>query len=143
MCFTCLVGACVILKTGKNCHFKLTCQKRDCFGFFIQNIKVGLKYDFRLHSPPTMSAKDRYHNAVRNALLKEKWKLTDPLILKFENEDEVRIDLGAERLLIANRGQEKIAVEVKSFLSESALFDYHAALGQFLNYRERVRNPGA
>lgn len=46
----------------------------------------------------------RYHNAVRNALLKEKWKLTDPLILKFENEDEVRIDLGAERLLIANRG---------------------------------------
>jgi XisH protein len=47
----------------------------------------------------------------------------------------VRIDLGAERLLAAERGSEKIAVEIKSFLSESALFDYHGALGQFLNYR--------
>jgi XisH protein len=43
--------------------------------------------------------------------------------------------LGAERLLAAERGSEKIAVEIKSFLSESALFDYHGALGQFLNYR--------
>lgn len=83
-----------------------------------------------------MSAKDRYHNAVRNALVKEQWTITDdPLKLKFEDEDEVRIDLGAEQLLAAERGAEKIAVEIKSFLSESALFDYHAALGQFLNYR--------
>jgi hypothetical protein len=82
-----------------------------------------------------MSAKDRYHNAVKAALLKEQWKITDPLILKYEDTDEVRIDLGAERLLAAERGSEKIAVEIKSFLSESALFDYHGALGQFLNYR--------
>lgn len=83
-----------------------------------------------------MSAKDRYHNAVRNALIKEQWTITDdPLKLKFEDEDEVRIDLGAEQLLAAEKGTEKIAVEIKSFLSESALFDYHAALGQFLNYR--------
>jgi XisH protein len=47
----------------------------------------------------------------------------------------LRIDLGAERLLAAERGSEKIAVEIKRFLSESALFDYHGALGQFLNYR--------
>ena len=45
------------------------------------------------------------------------------------------IDLGAETLLSAIRGEEKIAVEVKSFLSDSPLTDYHAALGQFLNYR--------
>ncbi len=82
-----------------------------------------------------MSAKDRYHEAVKSALLKEQWKITDPLILKYEETDEVRIDLGAERLLAAERGSEKIAVEIKSFLSESALFDYHGALGQFLNYR--------
>jgi len=81
-----------------------------------------------------MSARDRYHDAVKNGLVKEQWTVTaDPLRLKFEGEDEVRIDLGAERLLAAERGTEKIAVEVKSFLSESALFDYHAALGQFLN----------
>jgi hypothetical protein len=82
-----------------------------------------------------MSAKDKYHEAVKSALLKEQWKITDPLILKYEDTDEVRIDIGAERLLAAERGSEKIAVEIKSFLSDSALFDYHGALGQFLNYR--------
>jgi XisH protein len=83
-----------------------------------------------------MSAKDKYHEAVKQGLLKEQWKVTaDPLRLKFEDEDEVRIDLGAERLLAAERDNQKIAVEIKSFLNESALFDYHAALGQFLNYR--------
>jgi glucose-6-phosphate 1-dehydrogenase len=35
----------------------------------------------------------------------------------------------------AERAGEKIAVEIKSFLSDSALFDFHLALGQFLNYR--------
>lgn len=45
------------------------------------------------------------------------------------------IDLGAQQLLAAERSTDKIAVEVKSFLSDSPLTDYHAALGQFLNYR--------
>lgn len=43
--------------------------------------------------------------------------------------------MGAEQLLAAERGPEKIAVEIKTFLSDSPLTDYHAALGQFLNYR--------
>ncbi|QFS50293.1 fatty-acid oxidation protein subunit alpha [Nostoc sphaeroides CCNUC1] len=38
-------------------------------------------------------------------------------------------------MLAAERGKEKIAVEIKTFLSDSPLTDYHAALGQFLNYR--------
>ena len=48
---------------------------------------------------------------------------------------KLEIDLGAEHLLAAEQGQEKIAVEIKTFLSDSPLTDYHAALGQFLNYR--------
>lgn len=50
--------------------------------------------------------------------------------------DEVtlKIDLGAERLIAAERGGEKIAVEVKSFASPSAVSEFHTALGQFLNY---------
>jgi XisH protein len=43
--------------------------------------------------------------------------------------------LGAERLLGAEKAGEKIAVEIKSFLNDSALADFHTALGQFLNYR--------
>ena len=34
-----------------------------------------------------------------------------------------------------SKAYEKIAVEIKTFLSDSPLTDYHAALGQFLNYR--------
>jgi hypothetical protein len=53
------------------------------------------------------------------------------------------VDLGAEKILAAERGTEKIAVEIKSFLGNSELFEYHAALGQFLNYRLalRLREP--
>jgi hypothetical protein len=82
-----------------------------------------------------VSAKDIFHEAVKQALQKEGWIVTDdPLIVKF-GKDKVLIDLGAEKIIAAEKEGEKIAVEIKSFLSESELFDYHAALGQFLNYR--------
>ncbi|MGB3636351.1 MAG: XisH family protein [Rivularia sp. (in: cyanobacteria)] len=83
-----------------------------------------------------MSAKDKFHESVKKGLQKQEWVITnDPLRIEFGEEDEVRIDLGAERLLAAQKKDEKIAVEVKSFLSDSALSDFHLALGQFLNYR--------
>lgn len=82
-----------------------------------------------------MAARDRFHWAVRRALEKEQWIVTDdPLKLEVGG-TKFEIDLGAEKLLSATRGEEKIAVEIKSFLSDSPLTDYHAALGQFLNYR--------
>ena len=40
-----------------------------------------------------------------------------------------------KRLIAAERDQEKIAVEIKSFIGTSAINDFHTALGQFLNYR--------
>ena len=58
----------------------------------------------------------------------------DPLRLEVGG-TKFEIDLGAQQLLAAERDQEKIAVEIKTFLSDSPLTDYHAALGQFLNYR--------
>ncbi|HLO86022.1 MAG TPA: XisH family protein [Nostocaceae cyanobacterium] len=82
-----------------------------------------------------MAAKDKFHAAVRIALEKEQWKITDdPLRLEVGG-SKFEIDLGAEQLLAAERGQEKIAVEIKTFLSDSPLTDFHTALGQFLNYR--------
>lgn len=82
-----------------------------------------------------MAAKDRFHSAVKMALEKEQWIVTDdPLRLEVGG-TKFEIDLGAEQLLAAERGTEKIAVEIKTFLSDSPLTDYHAALGQFLNYR--------
>ena len=87
-----------------------------------------------------MPARDLFHNAVVHALQKDGWTITnDPLTVRY-GQDRVAIDLGAERILAAERGSEKIAVEIKSFLGESELFDYHAALGQFLNYRLALQN---
>jgi hypothetical protein len=83
-----------------------------------------------------MSARDKFHNAVKQALEKEGWIIThDPLRIEYGEEDKISIDLGAEQLLGAEKAEQKIAVEVKSFLSDSAIFDFHLALGQFLNYR--------
>lgn len=82
-----------------------------------------------------MSAKDIFHETVKQALQKEQWVITnDPLRFKFGNVN-FQVDLGAERLLAAQRKGEKIAVEIKSFLNPSAITDFYSALGQFLSYR--------
>ncbi|AFY89082.1 MAG: hypothetical protein CLLPBCKN_000187 [Chroococcidiopsis cubana SAG 39.79] len=87
-----------------------------------------------------MAAKERFHQVVKTALVKDGWNVThDPLQIKVGSV-EMEIDLGAERLLAAERGSEKIAVEVKSFLaSASAISEFHTALGQFINYRAALR----
>ncbi|MEM9162591.1 MAG: XisH family protein [Cyanobacteria bacterium P01_F01_bin.4] len=82
-----------------------------------------------------MSAKDIFHEAVKSALQKDQWIITDdPLRFKFGNVN-FQVDLGAEQLVAAERAEEKIAVEIKSFLNPSAITDFYAALGQFLSYR--------
>ena len=82
-----------------------------------------------------MPAKDTFHNAVRSALIKEGWRIThDPLSIEFEDVP-LYVDLGAERLVAAERGNEKIAIEIKTFLGDSVISEFHTALGQFLNYR--------
>ncbi|MEH2422420.1 element excision factor XisH family protein [Nostoc sp.] len=82
-----------------------------------------------------MPARDIFHNAVKQALEKEGWKIThDPLPVSFELGD-MYIDLGAEKILAAEREGEKIAVEVKSFFKTSVISEFHTALGQFINYR--------
>lgn len=82
-----------------------------------------------------MPAKDIFHDAVKHALKKDGWLITnDPLFLRFGGLD-MYIDLGAEKILAAERDEEKIAVEVKSFVSPSATTEFSTALGQFLKYQ--------
>ena len=47
---------------------------------------------------------------------------------------EYEVDLGAEKLLAANKGTRKILVEVKSFLKHSKTYEMHQALGQYNTY---------
>ncbi len=91
-----------------------------------------------------MSARDAYHDVVRTALIKDGWRITaDPLTLKFSTRYKLQIDLAAEALVAAEKDNQLIAVEIKSFLSPSNVSEFHAALGQFINYRIalRLRQP--
>lgn len=86
-----------------------------------------------------MAAKDEYHEAVKEALKKDRWQVTkDPLYLAVGGV-ELYIDLGAEPLIAAEKDDEKIAVEIKSFLLPSTISEFHTAVGQFLNYRRALR----
>ncbi len=83
-----------------------------------------------------MPAKDIYHDAVRNALIKDGWTIThDPLVLKWGPKD-LYVDLGAERLVAAEKAGRKIAVEIKSFVSPSEVEDLENAVGQFILYHD-------
>jgi XisH protein len=87
-----------------------------------------------------MSAKDKFHDLVKTVLENDAWVITDdPLYIQW-GQVEMYIDLGAERVFGAERNGEKIAVEVKSFLGQSTISDFHGAIGQFISYRTALEN---
>lgn len=82
-----------------------------------------------------MPASDTIHDAVKNALVKDGWTITDdPFVITFL---EVRLfaDLGAEAPIGALRADQRIVVEAKSFRGPSLIHDLEVALGQYLLYR--------
>ena len=85
-----------------------------------------------------MAAKDKFHQIVKSALINDGWKIThDPYEIRQKGliSRSLEIDLGAERIIGAEKGTEKIAVEIKSLISESIIYEFHAVLGQYLNYQ--------
>lgn len=88
-------------------------------------------------------ARDFVHNAVRAAIENDGWTIThDPYSLYLEKRT-LSIDLGAEKIIAAEKGSEKIAVEIKSFLKESFIYDFHEILGQYLIYEEFLEEQEA
>ena len=89
-----------------------------------------------------MPAKDIFHHHVKHALKKEHWIIThDPYWIKLVDSDiNVYVDLAAERIIAAEKDEDKIAVEIKSFVGTSMMTDFHQALGQFLDYRVALRD---
>jgi XisH protein len=82
-----------------------------------------------------MPAKDKFHELVKTALQNQGWTITDdPYHIDLGFVD-FYIDLGAEQLLAAIKDNEKIAVEIKTFLAASTISEFHTAVGQFINYR--------
>jgi hypothetical protein len=82
-----------------------------------------------------MPAKDTYHNAVKNALIKDGWIITaDPYPIKYE-EVKLVADLASEKTIAATKEEKQIVIEIKSFLGRSPMREFETALGQFLIYK--------
>jgi hypothetical protein len=82
-----------------------------------------------------MPAKDVYHDAVKNALIKDGWTITaDPYPIKYA-EVKLFADLAGDKNLAASRSEKQIVIEIKSFLSRSPMRDFETALGQYLIYK--------
>ncbi|WP_353481358.1 element excision factor XisH family protein [Haliscomenobacter sp.] len=80
-------------------------------------------------------ARDIVHEIIREVLVNEGWIITqDPYVLK-DYDPDWEIDFGAEKIIAAEKGPEKIAVEAKSYLGLSFAYEFHQILGQHLNYR--------
>lgn len=85
-----------------------------------------------------MPALDLYHNAVKQALIKDGWIVPQSTPPSLGTQD-MYVDLGAKRLIVAERSEQKIAVEVKSFIGESEMQACRDAVGQFAIYRAVLR----
>lgn len=86
-----------------------------------------------------MPAKDLYHDSVKHALQNDAWAIThDPLRLRWRTTDTY-VDLGAEKLLAAQKDSQKIAVEIKTFLGKSTVDALEDAIGQYILYEELLK----
>ncbi len=73
-------------------------------------------------------ARDLFHNQVKSALLKDNWQIThDPFGVQISAAVKLQIDLGAENTIAAQRDYEKIAVEIKSFITDSDISEFHVS----------------
>jgi XisH protein len=80
-------------------------------------------------------AKDKYHNIVKKALQDLGWTITnDPFYIPTLKR-KLEIDLGAERVIAAEKENQKIAIEIKSFVGLSEIHEFYKALGQFNYYQ--------
>ncbi|HIK03481.1 MAG TPA: XisH family protein [Trichormus sp. M33_DOE_039] len=86
-----------------------------------------------------MPAKDIYHDAVKNALIKDGWTITaDPYTIKYEKV-QLFADLLADRTLEIERNGQQIVVEIKIFITRSPMREFETALGQYIIYRTLLK----
>ena len=80
------------------------------------------------------------HPIARRALEQDGWTITDDPLRLQVGRRTMYVDLGAEQLIAATRGAVRIAVEVKSFLHPSEIYDLESALGQYMLYGRVLRS---
>jgi hypothetical protein len=87
-----------------------------------------------------MPRKDRIHEAVKNALVKDGWTITDdPFRIVYEDAD-VYADLRIARSDADSTVQRALIIEIKGFTGGSPLHSLENALGQYELYRIYLRS---
>lgn len=89
-----------------------------------------------------MAQRDSIHDAVKQALVKDGWEITDdPYVITY-GERFLFVDLGAEenQELVGNfigaiRANVRIAVEIKELRGQSVIVELEQAIGQYVLYR--------
>jgi hypothetical protein len=100
--------------------------------------------------------KDTIHEIVKQAVIKDGWsiaKTDDPYVISY-GERFLFIDLAASKsnnishikssFIGAERGNSRIAIEIKGFRGKSIMLDLEQAIGQYTLYRLLLNkvNPG-
>ncbi|KKI99525.1 element excision factor XisH family protein [Prochlorothrix hollandica] len=89
-----------------------------------------------------MGANNQWHDALCHALEQEGWGITrDPLPLVVNPEVKRHpVQGGGDSVVAADRGDEHIAIEVKSFGQDSAIVRFYEALRQYLSDRTLLQH---
>ena len=82
-----------------------------------------------------MPRKDLIHDAVKNALIKDGWTITDdPFRIVYEDAD-VYADLRIVKTIEGTTIQRVLVIEIKGFTGDSPVHNLENALGQYELYR--------
>jgi hypothetical protein len=83
-----------------------------------------------------MPLRDAIHDPVKTALQREGWTITDdPYVISY-GERFLFVDLGITgRVIGAERGDYRLAIEIKELRGKSPIAELEQAIGQYMLYR--------
>ena len=87
-----------------------------------------------------MPAKDRYHDTVKRALIKDGWTIVQEQIYLSDNQRHIWVDLSAHRgdsensILIEVKGFENASSQVEMFMAAIGQYAFYTAMLEFLAY---------
>jgi hypothetical protein len=87
-----------------------------------------------------MPSRDAIHDVVKQALVRDGWQITnDPYVISY-GDRFLFIDLGiTTRFIGAERGEQRLAIEIKELRGRSIVKELEQAIGQYILYQLLLR----